>query len=75
MRQILLVSALALLAAFGLGSWQKDGAVAAEPKHFHPKGKPPSEHTIKILDAARATMPFSDKKDFEEQQRGFIAAP
>jgi alkyl sulfatase BDS1-like metallo-beta-lactamase superfamily hydrolase len=51
------------------------GALAADIEHFDPKGKPPSEHTIKILDAARATMPFSDKKDFEEQQRGFIAAP
>jgi alkyl sulfatase BDS1-like metallo-beta-lactamase superfamily hydrolase len=51
------------------------GALAADIEHFDPKGKPPSEHTIKILDAARATMPFSDRKDFEEQQRGFIAAP
>ena len=43
--------------------------------HFHPKGKAPSVHTKKILDEARASLPFSDKKDFEEQARGFIAAP
>jgi len=43
--------------------------------HFHPKGKLPSKHTKKILDAARKSFPFSDKKDFEEQRRGFIAAP
>ncbi len=43
--------------------------------HFHPKGKPPSEHTIKVLEQARATLPFADKRDFEEQKKGFIAAP
>jgi alkyl sulfatase BDS1-like metallo-beta-lactamase superfamily hydrolase len=43
--------------------------------HYHPKGKAPSEHTIKILEAAKAELPFSDKRDFEEADRGFIAAP
>jgi alkyl sulfatase BDS1-like metallo-beta-lactamase superfamily hydrolase len=46
-----------------------------ETEHFHPKGKPPSEHTKKVLQEARATLPFSDKQDFEEQAKGFIAAP
>ncbi|WP_422037607.1 alkyl/aryl-sulfatase [Roseibium sp.] len=41
--------------------------------HFHPKGKAPSEHTLKVLDEARRTLPFSDTEDFEEQQRGLIA--
>jgi alkyl sulfatase BDS1-like metallo-beta-lactamase superfamily hydrolase len=50
--------------------------VAAEKlKHFHPKGKPPSEHTLKVLREARATLPFSDRRDFEEEKKGFIAAP
>jgi alkyl sulfatase BDS1-like metallo-beta-lactamase superfamily hydrolase len=47
----------------------------AEIGHFHPKGKPPSEHTLKILEEARTTLPFSDKRDFEEEKVGFIAAP
>jgi len=51
------------------------GALAAEIKHFHPKGKPPSEHTIQVLEQARTTLPFADKRDFEEQKKGFIAAP
>jgi len=52
------------------------GLVQAEDvKHFHPKGKPPSEHTIKVLEQARTTLPFADKRDFEEQSKGFIAAP
>lgn len=49
--------------------------VAGEQKHFHPKGKMPSEHTIKLLKDARASLPFSDKRDFEEYKKGFIAAP
>ena len=50
-------------------------SVAAAQEHFHPKGKPPSEHTIQANAQARETLPFDDTRDFEEQQRGFIAAP
>ncbi len=50
-------------------------APAADIEHFHPKGKPPSKHTIEIIEKARATMAFSDTRDFEEQKKGFIAAP
>ena len=41
--------------------------------HFHPKGKAPSRFTIDVLKQAKATLPFSDKRDFEEQKKGFIA--
>jgi alkyl sulfatase BDS1-like metallo-beta-lactamase superfamily hydrolase len=41
--------------------------------HFHPKGKSPSEHTLKVLAEARETLPFSDTRDFEENARGLIA--
>ena len=41
--------------------------------HFHPLGKAPSEFTKAVLRQARASLPFGDKKDFEEQQKGFIA--
>ena len=50
-------------------------AVASSTEHFHPKGKMPSEHTLKVLEAARKELPFSDKRDFEEEKKGFIAAP
>ena len=50
-------------------------SMAQEFKHFHPKGKPPSAHTLKIFEAARAKLPFHDTQDFEEQAKGFIAAP
>jgi alkyl sulfatase BDS1-like metallo-beta-lactamase superfamily hydrolase len=48
-------------------------AQAQEFKHFHPKGKPPSAHTLKIFEAARVKLPFHDTQDFEEQAKGFIA--
>jgi len=51
------------------------GAIAAEVKHFHPKGKMPSKFTIEVIEKARSTMNFSDKRDFDEQKKGFIAAP
>ena len=41
--------------------------------HFHPKGKAPSKFTIDVLNRARTSLPFADKRDFEEQKRGFIA--
>ncbi len=47
----------------------------AQVEHFHPKGKPPSKHTIKKFEEARKTLPFADKRDFEEEKKGFIAAP
>ena len=52
------------------------GVVASDPgKHFHPKGKLPSEYTIDAQARQRAMLPFDDERDFEEASRGFIAAP
>lgn len=36
---------------------------------------PPTEATIAAQQALRASLPFEDKRDLEESQRGFIAAP
>jgi alkyl sulfatase BDS1-like metallo-beta-lactamase superfamily hydrolase len=41
--------------------------------HFHPKGKAPSRFTLDVLKQSKATLPFADKRDFEEQKKGFIA--
>jgi alkyl sulfatase BDS1-like metallo-beta-lactamase superfamily hydrolase len=43
--------------------------------HFHPKGKLPSTYTVEQRQALSASLPFEDQRDFEESQRGFIAAP
>ncbi|MGF1714437.1 alkyl/aryl-sulfatase [Photobacterium chitinilyticum] len=48
---------------------------AAEGKHFDPKGKLPSEFTIKTQQQHQETLPFSDTRDFDEAKKGFIAAP
>ncbi len=41
--------------------------------HFHPKGKAPSKFTKEVLRKAKASLPFGDTRDFEEQKRGLIA--
>jgi alkyl sulfatase BDS1-like metallo-beta-lactamase superfamily hydrolase len=48
---------------------------AAQEKHFHPKGKMPSKFTVEVQNGLRRSLPFEDKRDFEEHTRGFIAAP
>ncbi|MBS1112875.1 MAG: hypothetical protein H6Q92_638, partial [Nitrospirae bacterium] len=52
------------------------GVITADPtKHFDPKGKMPSKFTIELQNGMRKTLPFEDKRDFEEAKKGFIAAP
>lgn len=56
------------------------GAVLADPgamegKHFDPKGKMPSKFTIELQQGLRKSLPFDDKRDFEEAKKGFVAAP
>ena len=56
------------------------GGVVADPgamqgKHFDPKGKAPSSYTVELQNGLRKTLPFEDKRDFEESKKGFIAAP
>ena len=40
---------------------------ALAQEHFHPKGKPPSEHTLAVRAQQAANLPFSDERDLEEQ--------
>jgi len=51
------------------------GFAVTPTEHFHPKGKLPSTYTQELQKQQRSTLPFADKKDFEEQKKGFIAAP
>ena len=48
---------------------------AGATKHFDPQGKPPSTFTLELRDSVKAELPFSDKRDFDEAKKGFIAAP
>jgi len=50
--------------------------VTADPsKHFDPKGKMPSQYTIKLREMRKSALPLADKRDFDEAKKGFIAAP
>lgn len=77
LRHICAVSTLGFACFAGLASAAGGGAiVTADPsKHFDPKGKEPSTFTIELQNGLRKTLPFQDKRDFEEARKGFIAAP
>lgn len=62
-----------LFAAGGGGVLVDPGAM--EGKHFDAKGKMPSSYTIEMQKALRNSLPFEDKRDFDDAQKGFIAAP
>ena len=62
---------LALLAV----TWAGPVLADADVKHFDPNGKPPSTFTLELRKGVLATLPFSDKRDFEEARKGFIAEP
>jgi len=72
---------VAVMAGFGFPAFAAGGGgVLADPgamegKHFDPKGKLLSEFTIELQNGLRKTLPFDDKRDFEEAKQGFIAAP
>ena len=51
------------------------GAGMAAADHFDPKGKPPSSVTVAVRARAKKALPFEDTRDFDEQARGFLAAP
>jgi alkyl sulfatase BDS1-like metallo-beta-lactamase superfamily hydrolase len=73
MASSLIVAAGLMMAGPALGAGE---IVAADPtKHFDPKGKPPSKFTIELQNGLRKTLPFEDKRDFEEAKKGFVAAP
>ena len=70
----------ALVAFSGMAPAAGGGARASDPGapeggHFHAKGKPPSASTSELQRDVRATLPFADRREFEEAARGFIAAP
>ena len=70
---LIFILANSAIAAGGGGVVADPGAM--EGKHFDPKGNSPSQFTIELQNGLRKTLPFEDKRDFEEAQRGFIAAP
>lgn len=79
-RRDVLIGIPATGTAFAVGgSMLGDGGAQAQEAppplegHFHPKGKAPSVHTVRVLKEAAARLPFSDKSDLDEWERGLIA--
>ena len=74
-------AAVALCAplTFNAGVAQAQGAGVGRPpaqvKHFDPNGKLPSTFTLELRKGVTATLPFDDKRDFDEAKKGFIAEP
>ena len=71
------VALLAVLTTFVVQADAAAGGGAIQTvdpdEHFHPKGKPPSEYTLRVIREARERMPFDDTRDFDEARKGFIA--
>ncbi len=64
------------IAAGWLGFTVAAAAAELDPnKHFDPLGKPPSDHTLKVIAEDAAGLPFDDVRDFAEAEKGFIAEP
>jgi len=65
--------------AFNTDVVQAQGAGVGRPpaqvKHFDPKGNLPSTFTLELRKGVTATLPFDDKRDFDEAKKGFIAEP
>ena len=49
--------------------------VAGAKGHFDKKGLDPSSFTVAKWEELKSTLPFEDKRDFEEAKKGFIAEP
>ena len=65
-----LVASLVAGSAIAHAQAARDGSV-----HFDPKGKQPSTYTLELRKGVAATLPLSDKRDFDEAKKGFIAEP
>ena len=70
--RVLMIAAGA--AAFNPGAAQAQATSPGE-KHFDAKGNLPSMYTIELRKGVSATLPFEDKRDFDEAKKGFIAEP
>jgi alkyl sulfatase BDS1-like metallo-beta-lactamase superfamily hydrolase len=69
------MSLIIAVAVLSLAACSPSETLVVAEDHFHPKGKAPSEFTLEVFEKARETLPFSDRQDFEEMEKGFIARP
>ncbi len=73
---IVVVGALAFAGYLPLDQYTAHAETPTDtPKHFDSKGNLPSQFTIELRKGLTATLPFEDKRDFDEAKKGFIAEP
>lgn len=70
----------ALLPAIAFAQTPGAGLKAVEQRasattHFDPLGQPASKFTLELRNGLKASLPFADKRDFDEAMKGFIAEP
>ncbi|MDQ1344966.1 MAG: linear primary-alkylsulfatase, partial [Pseudomonadota bacterium] len=70
-----LIRPLIMTLALSLAHAASASDAAQPPAHFDPLGKPPSTFTLELRNGFKASLPFADKRDFDEAARGFLAAP
>lgn len=75
LRNVIPVLVILLLAASAFAAGGGEIVTSDPTKHFDPKGKMPSRYTVEFQNGLRKSLPFEDKRDFEEAGKGFIAAP
>ena len=66
---------IALFCAFTLSSTVYSQNTSTKSTHFDKKGLDPSSFTVAKWEELKSTLPFEDKRDFEEAKKGFIAEP
>lgn len=57
------------------GSGNDTSGADSATGHFDKKGLDPSSFTVAKWEELKSTLPFEDKRDFEEAKKGFIAEP
>ena len=70
-----LCASLSFHAGAALAQGAGVGNPTADVKHFDPNGKEPSTFTLEIRKGVVASLPFADKRDFDEAKKGLIAEP
>ena len=68
-------AALCLVAGAAHAQGAGVGNPPADVKHYDPNGKEPSTFTLEVRKGVVAKLPFSDKRDYEEAKKGFLAEP
>ena len=74
-KNVVIIGIATLFVVASCTQWKVERTQKHAENHFDAKGNEPSEFTVAKWEELKNKMPFEDKLDFEEQKKGFIAAP